>query len=215
MGIGFVLIVWAFLLAVLATPAVLVLLVVANRSGGRARAKRVLRWAAIAAPLTAGYAGVGFLAYALWCSEVRGVDPGIGDWSTIPLGEGFNLSFIDVLDEAFIPERHETDGVALEAGITQVGQSGHFVYGLEGADSAFVLDTRSGALRRTLKPGLPAELRKVGVADAALEPVGAFYMARRWGWPDLAAAVVLVSPVLLFGWRSVRRAWVGIDSRVA
>lgn len=209
------LIVWAFLLAVLATTAMLTLLVVAKMSGGRARAKRVLRWASIAAPLAVCYVGLGFLAYAFWCSEVRGVDPGIGEWSNVPLGEGFNLSFIDVSDEAFIPERHMTEGVALADGITQVGQSGPYVYGLVGADSAFMLDTRSGALRRTSRQGLATMLGEVGVAPVAVTPVSDFYTARRWGWSDLIAAAGLVLPVLFFGCRSLRRAWTGVGSRVA
>jgi hypothetical protein len=214
-GIGFVLIVWALLLAVLTAPVVLVLLLVAKRTGGPARMKRVLRWVAVAAPLGAAYAGAGFLAYALWCSEVRGVDPGIGDWATVPLGEGFSLTFLDDPGEAFIPERHKADGVPLESGITHVGQTGRYVYGLEGADSAFVLDTRSGALHRSPRQGLPAALREVGVASTTVAPVGEFYTARRWGWPDLAAAAALVTPVLLVGGRSARRMWAGVDARVA
>jgi hypothetical protein len=205
-GVGFLLIMWALLLAVLAAPVVLMLLLVAARTVGGARAKHVLRRVAIAAPLAAGYAAAGFLAYAFWCSGVRGVDPGIGDWSSIPLGEGFSLSFIDVSDEAFIPERHKTDGVALAAGVTQIGQSGQYVYGLQGTDSAFVLGTRSGTLRRSARQRLTAALHEVGVANAAVEPVSDFYMARRWGWPNLVAALALVCPVLLFGWTSARRA---------
>jgi hypothetical protein len=209
-GIGFVLVAWAFLMAVVATPVLVVLLVVAKRTGGRARAKRVFRWVAIAAPITAAYVGACFLGYAFWCSEVRGVDPGIGDWASVPLGYGFALSFIDASHEAFILERYVTDeGVPLEYGITQVGQSGPYVYGLVAADSAFVLDTRSGTLQRTSRPGLPNTLRDIGVVDMAVAPVNDFYMARRWGWPDLVAAAGLVLPVLLFGWRSGRRAWTG------
>ena len=194
----------------LATPVVLVLLVVARRTGGRARANRVLRWVAIAAPITAAYVGAWFLGYAFWCGEVRGVDPGIGDWASVPLGQGFALSFIDVSSEAFILERYVTDeGVPLQDGITRVGQSGPYVYGHAGADSAFVLDTRSGALERTSRPGLPGALREIGVADVAVAPVIDFYIARRWGWPDFVAAAALVIPVLLLGWQSLRRAWTG------
>lgn len=215
MGIGFVLIVWALLLVVLAIPVMHILLLVANRTGGRARAKRVFRFAAVAAPLAAGYAGAGFLAYAFWCREVRSVDPGIGDWASVPLGEGFSLSFIDVPDAAFISERHKTDGVALESRITQIGQAGRYVYGLAGPDSAFVLDTRSGVIRRSPGLALPAVLHEVGVVGASVEPVGEFYAARRWGWLDLAAAAGLVAPVLLFGWQSARRAWAGIGAQGA
>jgi hypothetical protein len=214
-GIGFVLIVWAFLLAVLAVPAMLVLLAVAHRTGGRARAKRVFRWAVVAAPLAAAYAGAGFLAYAFWCSAVRDVDPGIGDSWSVPLGRGFSLSFIDDTDQAAIYARHETDGVPLVPEITQIGQSGLYVYGLDGADSAFVLDTESGQVRRSMREGLPAALHEVGVVGNAVEPVGDFYNTRRWGWPDLLAVVVIGVPVLLFGGRSFQRAWNGADDRPA
>ena len=124
MGIGFVLIGWAFILATLATPVVLIALVVAYRTGGRARARRVLRWALAAAPLAAGYAFAGFLGYAWWCSEVRGVDPGIGDSANAPMGRGFSLSYIDTMDEALIYPRGETYGVALVPQVTQIGESG-------------------------------------------------------------------------------------------
>ena len=210
MGIGIAFVVSAIGIAMVATPVVLVLLVVARRTGGPGRAKRVLRWVAIAAPITAAYVGAWFLGYAFWCSEIRGVDPGLGDWASVPLGQGFALSFIDASHEAFILERNVTDeGVPLQYGITRVGQSGPYVYGDVGADSAFMLDTRSGALRRTLRPDLPSALREIGVADMAVAPVIDFYIARRWGWPDLVAAAVLVIPVLLLGWQSLRRAWMG------
>lgn len=199
----------------LGVPALLVLLGIAHRTGGRARVKRVFRWVVVAAPLAAGYAGVGFLAYAVWCSAVRGVDPGIGDGFVVPLGRGFSLSAIDVPDDAAIYPRHEIDGVPLVPAITRIGQSGLYVYGFQGADTAFVLDTESGTVRRLPGQELPDALREVGVVRTAVEPVDEFYASRRWGWPDLLAAALLATPVLWFGGRSFRRAWSGADAQAA
>lgn len=213
MGIGFVLIVWAILLTLLAVPALVALHRFAMLTGGPARAKRMLRWAIVAAPLAAGYAGAAFFAYALWCTEIRGVDPGLGDWASIPLGAHFTLSFIDVPDEAIIAEGRASDRRPLESKITHIGQSGGYVYGLRAHDSAFVLDTRSGTLHHYVDQQLPIALRQVGVGTPLVVPVAEFYESRRWGWPDLVAAMALVIPILLLGGRSARRAWGGIEAR--
>lgn len=214
MGIGLVF--WAVLLTVLATPVAAALILLARWSGGSARAKRVFVWMIIAGPLAACYAFGAFMAYAVWCGVVRGVDPGLGDWWGVPVGNGFSLSFIDVLDHAYISPRGSTDGKPLIANITEIGASGEYVFGLIDQSDGFLLNTRSGAVHRTGRATLPAALRDVGVSPSApLMSVAEFYRERRWGWQDPVALAVMGVPAFFIGAMTLRKAWKGRPEQVA
>jgi hypothetical protein len=179
------------------------------------QAKRVFVWLIIAGPLAACYAFGAFMAYAVWCGVVRGVDPGLGDWWGVPVGHGFSLSFIDVLDHAYISPRGSTDGEPLIANITEIGASGEYVFGLVNQGEGFVLNTRTGAVRRTGRAALPETLRDAGVSPTALTSVAEFYRKRRWGWQDVIALAVLGIPPFLVATRTLQRAWNGRSEQVA
>lgn len=207
MGIGLVLVFWAAAGAVMATPVAIALILLARWSGGAARSERVLSWLVGAAARSVVYAAGAFVVYAVWCGVFRGVDPGIGDWWGVPLANGYSLSFIDVPDRAYIAPRGETDGQALVADITQIGVRGDLVFGALSREGGFVLDTRTGDLRRVAWTTLPALLAAMGVPETQLLGVREFYLERRWGWPDALALLILGVPPLVLGARTLRMAW--------
>jgi hypothetical protein len=182
--------------------------------GGLPRLKRVALWSVLAVPLAMGYLIASLVTYGVWCESVRGVDPGIADYWLIPLQDGFSLTSIGALDRAGIYARHSTEGEALLANITLIGQRQGYVYGLVLEQDAFILHTLSGAIDRLPVVQLPLALQRYGVqGQFELLPVKQFYLARRYGWLDALAAIALGAPLLLVGLWSLRRVWRGPWSR--
>jgi hypothetical protein len=176
--------------------------------GGWPRLKRVAVWGVLALPLSIVYLVVSVVAYGVWCESVRGVDPGIADYQLIPLQDGFSLTFIDVPNRAAIYPRHETDGEALLPNIQHIGMVDGVVFGDMAQGEGFVLHTASGQIDRMPLSALPGALREIKAAGPVeLLPVQAFYLARRYGWLDALAVIVIGVPLLFAGLWSWRRAW--------
>lgn len=229
MGIGFVLFFWVLILAVIATPAALILIVSAYVTDGREGGNRFVRTTALRSCAGFIYLLTAFLLY-WWSCAIRDVDPGIGDSWSVPLSGRYSLAFIDLPDCGFVTPRGGGSGAVLVEGVTRIGQSGRHVYGDTAADAwlgyeppeeAFFMNTDSGEVRYCSLQELPALLGAAGIeAQLVMTPVEKFYSDRRWGWPDLLAGLLFLVPpiwmyrkqIAMFHWsprRTVRRrpAW--------
>ncbi len=196
MGLGFVLLIGIVLCGCAAVPIGAVLAYVSwqnSGSSGWARAGRVsraIRAAGLPVLLIAGGL-VWFAVYATYCETVRGVDPGIGDSARVPLAHGY---FFCMSDSSVFVMKNGCSGAPLLDDVRQIAMAGDLVVGA-GADApGFVLDTRTGGLTRL--PDSAAALARVPSA-APLRSPNEFYLARRWGWQDAVAALVLLA--LLIG----------------
>jgi hypothetical protein len=199
LGIGFVLLVWFLIGAVVAAVAAAVLAVLAYVAGRRRR-RRVRLWviAFAATPfLFLVYLFVAFGGYALWCETYRGVDPGLGDSPRVPLQNGYVFHAIDTFDQSFI---ELAGGEQKHFGLARIGQSGDFIFGSE--PSGFFLintRTRSDTLFSSEKEFRQALVRSSRVTSVAVEDPSTFYSRHRWSVQDtIAFAVMLAPPITLF-----------------
>jgi hypothetical protein len=192
MGLGFVLLFWGILGAVLAGLAAIALAGIVylfDRRRGRVRRGWLL--AAAALPFASlAYVAVGFVLYAAYCEVVRDVDLGIGDSWRVPLGSGYRLVMIDTPDQAFI---EGPSGQQLHFGLKRLGVAGHVIAG-EDEHGLFAID---GQRKTDLAVGSESDLRAIfptGAADSRLVAPGDFYDHHRWGLPDVVAAALMVVP---------------------
>ncbi|MBN1420268.1 MAG: hypothetical protein JXP34_15925 [Planctomycetes bacterium] len=225
MGIGIVLLFWGFAGLIAAALAAVFLAEIARRlpapdeptRSARVKAARVIPFALLL------YGGLFFLAYAAWCDVVRGVDAGIGDFWCVPLGEGYRLEIIDDPSTGSI-RRGEDPGVIEPQGkasarfvnaVTELGQSASVLFGIRERGKAFLLDT-ARELREDFatRDDLVRALRERGV-EPHIASVDRFYMRRRWGRPDAAAAGVGAVPAILLLVRLWRKTLRGPRSRAA
>ncbi len=193
MGIGFVLLIWAVLLGCAALPVGLGLGVWSWRNQRTAPESRgMLRpIAAAALPFVLlVYCGATFIAYAIWCEEVRHVDAGIGDSWAVPVGDDHFFCMIDVPDDGYLL-KGGCSGAPAVSGITELAEIGDRIVGNSRSRGPFVLDTRSGAVQTfaTLEAALGQFSPRPSVQTAK-----SFYLRRRWGWADLAAGVLTGVP---------------------
>lgn len=185
MGIGFVL----FVGAACALLAAVILSAVGWQVQKRASARLQRRIIAALVPLILLlYGGIGFIAYATWCEMVRHVDLGIGDSAHVPIDGGYFLCVVDVT--SFLVEG-DCDAAPLVDQITELTRADNRVIGLTESRGAFVLDTRSHALRTY--PDLTVALKEFS-QQPTLQPVETFYASRRWGYPDLIALGLIGIP---------------------
>ncbi len=205
MGLGIVLLFWSIVGVIVAGVAAAILVVLVNvfdRRHGLARRGWVLTAAAVPF-VSLGYAGVGFLAYAVHCELVRDVDLGIGDSWRVPLGHGYRLIMVDTAEQAFV---ESPTGQQLHTGLARIGTAGD-VIAVEDAQGLFVIDSshqtehavapESG--RRGIVPDGSDRLQLVSPDD--------FYNRHRWGMPDVIASVAIIVPpfllLLVLAWRFV------------
>ena len=153
MGIGFVLIIWAFILLVLGAFGALGLSFITYRISRSSTL--TVRWTrtlgAFAYPfIMIGYLGFSFLLYALWCEGYRKVDCGLGDCWHVPLQNGYQLVFIDVPEKGSISKDFDT-GLFEDtiSEITQIGIKGDLVYGFSNDSGYFLFDTKDQKLKTT------------------------------------------------------------------
>ncbi len=193
MGIGFVLLLWAVLLGCAGLPVGLALGLWSwrnqRRSPSRAGMLRPIAAAALPFVLLA-FGGAAFIAYAIWCEEVRHVDAGIGDSWAVPVGNDHFFCMIDVPDDGYLL-KGGCSGTPAVDDVSELTEVGDRIVGNSRSSGPFVLDTRSGALQTfaTLEAALGQFSPRPSVQTA-----NSFYVRRRWGWADLAAGVLTVVP---------------------
>jgi len=144
-----------------------------------------------------------FAAYAIHAQAVRRVDVGIGDGWQVPLAHEYFFCMIDVPDAGYVM-KDGCSGAAAVDGVSRISEAAGLVVGETGDAHAFVLDTRTGALRTYETPA--AALKDV-VQVPPLQSAYEFYSARRFGWPDLVALILLVVPQAALAWWWLKRSF--------
>ncbi|HVG25056.1 MAG TPA: hypothetical protein VND45_12925 [Thermoanaerobaculia bacterium] len=193
MGIGCVLLAWAIVGAVAAGGAAcgLMLCVFLVR---RFRPAVGRRWIVVAGALPfalLAYAGVAFGVYALWCENVRRVDPGIGDVWQVPLPNGWRFLMIDTPDSAMLVPP-SGDNIAVDR--ARLGMRGDTIL-VADAGQFFAIDTKTR--RRTEFASEEAMLRTFGSSRGELSDANWFYTRRRWTIADALAGVVIAAPAAM------------------
>jgi hypothetical protein len=218
MGIGFVLIVYAFGGAVAATIGCLVLRrVVAGFVLGAGRSRTLLIRAVTAFPFACLFwAGGVFVFSAAVNVLLLHRDVGIGDGFDCPLPNGYALSFIDRTDvgSVYYPNGRPVWSEVRENGVNDVTAmqlAGPYILAsvdshkrehfeeehISEPDSWFLLNTKTGERTdfKTLA-GLKESARRSNIA-LSLVPVGNLYSKYRFTWFDAFAGALLVVPPLI------------------
>lgn len=206
MGIGIVLFFLLVILSVAAFfPAILLGARARSLSRGQPLMTRLRRMAfAAAVPyLWLGYFGAAFIVYALWCEEVRGVDPGLGDGWYVPLQNGYSLDMIDTHDNPTLRE----GPIAILSNLELLGVQGEFVYGRRGFQGYYLFNTLSAEMEQ-----FGSEEKFLSAMEThGLDPPGemqsavSFYFRERWGFADVAAVALILAPPALAGFWTIRR----------
>lgn len=186
MGIGFVLL-GIGLLLLLATGVVgSIVSVVAwlkfRRRGLREKLFKV--GVAFAGPLI-GIASMGswWIAYAVHCEMVRGVDAGIGDNWYVPLNSAYQLGFIDTWEQAYVGRRDGPSSSASAMRVADLGRAqavetdkGYAIFFEDGTDQWFETEGEFNAM--ATRAGFTSQVNWVSPAD--------YFRVRRTNWMDWA-----------------------------
>lgn len=148
-----------------------------------------------------------FVIQGLLC-EVRGVDPGLGDYWLVPVQDGYYFCMIDVTDEGHLA-RDGCSGVSPVDGINKLAESGNFIVGTKADTSAFSLNTRNGIVKHY------RDIVELTSRFSGLPPLQSpieFYADRRWGYQDFVSVIMLGVALILVTcvWY---RAFIGLESR--
>lgn len=205
MGIGFVLLFWAILGVICATVAAVflagIVYLVSKRQG-----KVQFRWLLLfaAAPYVfLVYGAVAFVVYAVWCEDVRHVDPGIGDTWYLPVVNGYDLVMIDTPEQAYLqppPREH-----ASQLPLSQLQLTGRFIAGRDESEF-FLLDTITGSrIVCASEECLKREMASRRLGPLSLEKADDFYFSRRVTAADTYAVLIAAAfPTFAFAWLVVR-----------
>lgn len=162
-------------------------------------------------PLSVVCGLLGFIVYAYWCEQVRGVDPGLGDGFHVPLGSGYELWMIDTSEQAFV---RGPDGGDSGFELKRLGFDDRTVY-YEVTPGRFHLVRKdSGVASSDLTfDALASRLDVIGAPPPVLAAPEDVYMRLRWSWLDLAAwPMIFGAPGLMtvfvarYVWRIRKRA---------
>jgi hypothetical protein len=219
MGLGIVLLAWAFIGLILASGAAGSFAgAVAYLTRRAATDRRSLILAAGLFPFVCfAWAGVVFVFQATVNEGVLNRDPGMGDTWHAPLPNGDQIMMIDVTNEGWVynPKTQGAGGGVGEKedavpGVKLLQVAGPYVLGgkQDGAipdfsgdtshvDSYFLLDTGTGKRTRFATYGeLRTAAQKLQI-EPKLEPIYAVYSRYRFTWFDVLAGLLFVVPVLV------------------
>ena len=208
MGIGLVLIFWAFVGFLLAMVAGLISLGIFAILIPRKTPRRGygLLFSALLPFVLLFYFGIAFVGYAM-LSYSRGYDPGIGDSWQVPLGGGYSLVMIDTPEQASISMPNAEDisiGKLTKVGVLVIGeQRKDEVSAVPARATAippgyFILDTSTKSYATfTNKDAFQQALSRHGLLEYTLLTPEEYYQRHRFGWFDgIAAGVILIPPAL-------------------
>lgn len=214
MGIGFALVIWAFVGTALAAIGAVVLGSAAaylTRGAGRGRDKLV-KAARLFPFICLGWGAAVFIFQAVVNETVLHRDAGVGDLAYCPLPNGYAIVMIDVPDLGWVynPKTQDVEGSfsgLAEATVLQV--AGKYIFGGDHpidpvagnrtaqAESYFVLDSQSGkSTRFATYEGLQAYARRMGVR-LSLESIESIYSKYRFTAFDVFAALLFLVPLLI------------------
>ncbi len=147
------------------------------------------------APFLGGlYCFAAFILYGIWCETIRGVDFGTGDGFRVQLGNHYEFQAIDTPANAFLVD---PDDAQLHAGLEQIGRSGNFIYG-EDSTGFFLIDApKHSEIAPKTANDLFTALRDRGVPNPELDSPAQFYGRHRFGMPDLAAGLLILTPPVI------------------
>ncbi|MGA2430676.1 MAG: hypothetical protein ABSH13_19420 [Candidatus Acidiferrum sp.] len=234
MGIGFVLLIWAIVGALLAAATAVVLgttTFLATRRVHRGRRMAAIFAASVFPFLGLGWAATLFIFQATVNETILHRDPGLGDTWRCPLPNGYSLLMIDDTDNGWVynPATQVPFGVGEQedavGGVAVVQVAGRYILGRsEGkafhvpteaaprADFYFLLDTQAGKYSSfPTYDSLVTTAQPLGI-QPKLEPIQAVYSHYRFTWFDIFVAILFVVPpllaaILLLLWiRRLRRA---------
>ncbi len=231
MGLGFVLLIYFVILSVAALGFAIYLggkaYYLSIRSSLKTRLKRTAV-AAVVPYLWLGYFGVAFIIYAIWCAEVRGVDPGLGDSWFVPIQHGYSLKMIDTHDSPFLARGN----LSVLKPIELLGIQGRFLYGKTrpaSPDRFHDVRTQMRApenspnektqpqyfLLNTLfvemwqfesEEELHSAMKALGLeAPGEMQSATYFYFKRRWGFADAAAVALILALPAAVGFRTIKK----------
>jgi len=139
-----------------------------------------------------------FFIYAFWCEAVRGVDPGLGDSSKVPIGNGYSMKMTDLPNEAFIESPNE---IKLSS-VVELGDNNGVLFGRKSDHLPyFIFDLTNGnVFDFPSEEEFNEELLKFGVQDADLQSSLDYYLQERWGFQDFLALILILLPPFLAVW---------------
>ncbi|HKN74720.1 MAG TPA: hypothetical protein VJW94_06060 [Candidatus Acidoferrum sp.] len=217
MGIGFVLLLWAVVGAILAGVGAVVLggstaLLTRGVAQGR---KRVILAASVFPFLCLGWAGIVFFFQAAVNEFVFHRDPGLGDTWQCPLPDGYALLMIDETEQGWVfnPKTQGGDGVAEGedsiSGVRVLQLSGPYILGGrdshayqfaskdDNIESYFLLDTKTGKHESfPAYEALRAKAQQLGI-NLNLERISAVYSRYRYTWFEAFVGLLVCGPPLL------------------
>lgn len=218
MGIGFVLLIWAVVGALVAGVGAAVLGSAAaylTRRSGHGR-KRLILIASLFPFMCLVWAGAVFMFQAMVNEAVLHQDAGLGDTWNCPLPNGYALLMIDTMDRGWIynPKTQPEGAVAEQqdavADVRVLQVAGRYILGgadprllpqqesrSEQIDSYFLLDTQVGKqVRFQDYEALRAKAQELGIS-ASLEPTAAVYSRYRFTWFEVFAGSLFLMPPLI------------------
>jgi hypothetical protein len=218
MGIGFVLLGWAVVGAIMAGVGMLVLGGAASfLTRGVARDRRKAILVASLFPFAClAWAGAVFLFQAAINEGFLHRDPGLGDASHCPLPNGYALLLIDVTDQGWVynPKTQQGNDIVEREdavpGVRTVQVTGRYILGASDSkwfgrlenkgnqvDSFFLMDTQT-AKRTTFSSyeELGVAAQRLGI-QPNLEPIYVAYSKYRFTWFDVLSGFLLFLPPMI------------------
>lgn len=219
MGIGFVLIFWAFVGVVVCVVGGAIFGSAATflTRGVRPSSGRVVRAASLFPVVCLGWAATIFVVQGVMNETLFDRDFGIGDTWRCPLPNGYALMMIDVTDQGWVynPKTEGSNGIVGERedsipGVRLLQVSGQYILGgfdssFPGnlgsndskVDSYFLLDTSRG--KRTefsTFEALRGAATQVGI-QPSLETIDVIYSRFRFTWFDVVVWLLIFAPPLM------------------
>ena len=188
------------ILFILSIPISIVLILIAGRISRKVPHMRKQRM--IVAGLSPYITGIFFIfaliSYSLCCG-FRGMDF-LGEDYQVPLTNGYYFYVFGTLEHASIAK--STVGKVLGApeisDITELNETGNYVYGHINDGNGFLLNTKSKVLLKELsKDSLIEILNNVGISTPKFKSNESFYNKRRFDLIDIVVRFVLFIPYLV------------------
>jgi len=201
MGIGFVLIAYLLILAILAIPISIGIFLSNFVRRGKGKTTISLNRLVIISMypfLGILYLFIAFILNATFCEYVRGVDPGLGDGWEVPLKNDYKFCMIDDTKDGYLM-RYGCTGSPSLFDITRINIFGDSIYGI--AKEPFLLNVLNGEERSIKKDSI-----WLSTIEPKLLSANDFYRKQRGWFGDLFSLVVFsIPPIFLLIWKRKKK----------